>query len=302
MAEYDTLKIKVEADSKQANTSIKNLSSSLQHLDETAKGLDTKRIAEVRGLLQGIAKIDFSNVIKGLQSVVSAFKAFNSKSFNKATSATSGANLNPLPKGSAEETYEPNFETKGWAYSNDTQLAKAKETFAEINELIKANTSEVGEANKGYEQMYYELDKVRERFNEAFGEGTQEKIVDGQATVENLEWTLKDIEEQLQGKGFTNEQISAVLRSIKKEMSLFNTDELEQMRRTLLNMGISAEMVDKYIKNLATDIEKTDKKAQKASTNGFKKLLNQFKSIVRYSYEYAYKYRILYAACCFMLL
>lgn len=293
MAEYDKLTIKVEADSKQANTSIKNLSSSLQHLDETAKGLDTKRIIEVKGLLQSIAKIDFSNVIKGLQSVVSAFKAFNSKAYQKSINNAGAMNIPPK---AGENEYTPNFEIKSWAYSNDTNLAKVKEDFANINELVKVNINQVGEANKGYEQVYYELDKVRQGFDFAFGAGTQEKIIDGQATVENLEWTLKDIEQQLRGKGFTDEQISATLRSIRKEMSLFNDSELQQMRRTLLDMGISAEMVDKYIshlhldtkklnseiKNTGEEVKKLDKNAQKASTNGLKKLITQFTRIMRY--------------------
>lgn len=82
-ASYDTLTIQINADSKQANSSIKALSNNLNKLNDTAKNLNTRRIGEIRGLLLHIAKIDFSNVSKGLQDIVSAFKSFQSQSFIK---------------------------------------------------------------------------------------------------------------------------------------------------------------------------------------------------------------------------
>ena len=88
---YDTLTITINADSKQANTSINRLSKNLQKLDSTAKEIDKERILEVKELLRDIANIDFSNVAKGLQDVVKAFNAFNSKKFMSATNG--GANL-----------------------------------------------------------------------------------------------------------------------------------------------------------------------------------------------------------------
>lgn len=93
-ASYDTLTITINADSKQANSSISRLSSNLEKLDKTAKNINTRRIGEVKGLLLNIAKIDFSNVSKGLQDIVSAFKAFQSKAFMK--TATNAVNLTPI--------------------------------------------------------------------------------------------------------------------------------------------------------------------------------------------------------------
>lgn len=257
MAEYDTLKIKIEADSGEAKTSLQKFSSSLKTLNERIKELDVKSIEAVRGLLQSIAKIDFSNVTKGLQSVVSAFKSLERKSSSKGVGkAVGGAELQaPM------QEYSPNF----------TMLQQ---------ELVAVD-NQVGEANKGFEQMYYELDKVRKGFDSAFGEETQSKVVDEQKNVEDVAWTLNDIKEQLQGKGLTDEQISAVLRSIRKEMSLFNDSEIEQLRYTLIDMGINADMADKYIKNLKRDVEKLEGGAKKG-TNGFKKLINQFSKIMKY--------------------
>lgn len=84
-ASYDTLTITINADSKQANTSINKLSKNLQNLEKVAKDLDTERIEQVKTLLVDIASIDFSNVSKGLQDVVNAFKVFQNKNFVKDT-------------------------------------------------------------------------------------------------------------------------------------------------------------------------------------------------------------------------
>lgn len=104
-ASYDTLTIKINADSKQANSSIRSLSNNLNKLNDTAKNIDLDRINEVKGLLLDIAKIDFSNVSKGLQDVVSAFKSFNNAKFMKATQG--GTNLTSATSQTSGETFLP---------------------------------------------------------------------------------------------------------------------------------------------------------------------------------------------------
>lgn len=71
---YDTLTIQINADSEQASKSIKTLSTNLRNLEKIAQQLDFETIGKVQKCLQDIANIDFSNVSKGLQDVVSAFK------------------------------------------------------------------------------------------------------------------------------------------------------------------------------------------------------------------------------------
>ena len=261
MAEYDTLTIRVEADSKQANTSIKNLSSSLQHLDETAKGLDTKRIIEVKGLLQSIAKIDFSNVIKGLQSVVSAFKAFSNKSFQKAIN--SGVGLGVPPKGGdVSSDYVPNWEAKGWSYSNDTALTIIKEMRGEVVAL----DSEMTTASKTFQQTIEDIDKQLPSVLLHFRDIKEETIT---------------LEEALRNAGFNSDQIKVVMSAIHKELKNISPEQLEKLRDILIQFGASAEQADNIVKGLAKDVENAGKKADK-STNGFKKLLNQFKNIMKY--------------------
>ena len=244
---YDTLSIKIEADSKQANTSIKNLSTNLRDLDEQAKKLDTARLKEVRGLLQSIAKIDFSNVTKGLQSVVSAFKSLNAKSASKSVNnALSGAEVNG-----------------NYPQAEDIQLPAIK------NFPI---SSEIKDATAGFEQMYFELDKVRDAFNFAFGQETQKTIEDAEVEITNAKGSIDDIVKAMEGADFTTEQINAVIRSIKKELSLFNADEIEILRNTLREAGVSAEQTEKYIKNLKMEMqanEKDEKLAKALENLGF---------------------------------
>ena len=79
MADYETLTITINADSGQAITSIGKLSNNLKKLNKTAQEVNTERVELVKGLLLDIASIDFTNVSKGLQDVVSAFKYFQNK-------------------------------------------------------------------------------------------------------------------------------------------------------------------------------------------------------------------------------
>lgn len=74
---YDTLTIEINADSKQANSSIKSLSNNLQKLDKVVNSLDVQSIQNTQKLLQNIANIDFSNVSQGLREVVDAFRALD---------------------------------------------------------------------------------------------------------------------------------------------------------------------------------------------------------------------------------
>lgn len=243
---YDTLSIRIEADSKQANASISRLSANLENLDATAKKLDTARITEVKGLLQDIAKIDFSNVTKGLQSVVSAFKAFNSKSMGKAFDKV-GANIQsnyPLP--------EQNFTLVGDSYT--TEMISATKTLEET----------IADLNK-------QLPALQDNFRNAFGNAQ-----------DPLQVLLNKLRELLEAsRAFSREQIDAIFRSIKTESSTFNTAQLEQLRAIMASLGISAEEADRVIKHLKQDIEKLEGGAKKGA-NGLKKLLNQFSKIMKY--------------------
>ena len=231
MAEYDTLEIKIEADSKQANTSIKNLSTSLNALNEAVKGLDTKRLVEVKGLLQGIAKIDFSNVIKGLQSVVSAFKSFNSKAYQKAVSETAGADLRVPPKAETQAN-EPNFQMVGESYTKDTKA------------IATLNTA---------------LDEYKETFKDTFGAGSTQDIKD--------QIDIIDILRQELGKLNVDEvKIKEIVRATRTEMKMFSDDELNNVVSALQQLGFSTEHINGIISHLKLNVKDLKEDFKELST------------------------------------
>jgi len=217
MAEYDTLEIKIEADSKQANTAIKNLSANLNAFNETVKGLDLKRITEAKGLLQGIAKIDFSNVTKGLQSVVSAFKAFNSKAYQKAVSGV-GAELATPPKA---ESKEPNFKLVGNSFSKDQKA------------LVALNT---------------ELEKYIGTSREAFGTGTAGDIKDQITVIDLLKQSLREL-------NVDEIKIKEIVNATRTEMKSFSGEELASVVKALQSFGLSSENINGIISHLKTNLE-----------------------------------------------
>ena len=211
MAEYDTLQIRIEADSKQANASIKSLSANLQKLDKTSQDLNTERIKEVRGLLQSIAKIDFSNVTKGLEGVVKAFNALSTKSA-KSVKDTSGkaSGLQVPPKGTAVgDVFVPNasqYEVPQVSSDTLTSYAELKQSMIGIYDVGKMYNNEV-------------------------------------------QYTTKN-----QGKA------SSATKDLSKQ-----TDAL-----------------GKTISNASKETKKLGDNAKNTSTNGLKKLINQFNKIMKY--------------------
>lgn len=238
---YDTLSIKIEADSSQANNTIGKLSTSLRNLDKALKDLDTNRVKEVRGLLQSIAKIDFSNVTKGLQSIVTAFKAFNTKAMSKAFDKVANTDIQTNYPTPPAEVMLPSVPTFG------------------VSEDLEDTTVEA-------EKLSFQLQTVKESFDKAFGGETS-------ADMDNAKKGLDDIINALMKANFTNEQINAIIRSIHKEMALFNASEIEALRGVFANLGVDAEQAEKYIQNLKTDIEETlsplDQLKEKLSSSGF---------------------------------
>ena len=102
---YDTLRIKVVADTDEAKSGIKSFSSSLTKLNDKVKDLDLERLQEVQKLLLDISNIDFTNVVKGLESVVAAFNSLNSKAIKAGKKSDgSGADLGGTREGRAGGT------------------------------------------------------------------------------------------------------------------------------------------------------------------------------------------------------
>lgn len=360
---YDTLTITINADSKQANASIKALSTNLKNLEEVAKSLDTKAISAIKKLLQDIAKIDFSNVTKGLQSVVSAFKAFNSKSFKNAFSGLSGDTIdtgavkNELVavedelhnyKETAEEVfgedvgvgkqtkdikglremafglYEGNIKLKEMvkAVSKEMKVFNGEQLSAfadmlkqagfsaeEVTKIIKNLKTDLGalgvtvegEVISPLEQLGLtsnQLSQVMSALDKDFSKNTfdateldnvREALEAMGISGERLDGILGSLKQEAEETinpfaqmGFNGKQVAEIMRAINFETDQFSSEEIERLKEALTNMGMSSEKVDDIIARLKKDTDKLGNSAEKKATSGLKKLVNQFKNIMKY--------------------
>lgn len=247
---YDTLSIKIEADSTQANSSISKLSHNLRNLDKSLNDLDTNRVKEVRGLLQSIAKIDFSNVTKGLQSVVTAFKALNTKSVSKAVGKSVGGDLEKVtPVFSKSEVLESSKPiTPVWDFASVERYKKSLEDLSKEYSTIKTKGKEAVEVSNPFADQLTPLEQFAQRLYEI---------------------------------GFTGNQVKEVFKSIEYEKSTFSPEEIENLKREMTALGYSTEEVDTFIKRLKKDLDKTNENAKKGA-NGFQKLMSQFAKIMKY--------------------
>lgn len=253
---YDTLTITINADSSQAIADIGKLSTSLNRLNKSAQNLDVKKVNEVKKLLQGIAKIDFTNVSKGLQDVVKAFNAFQSKKFMNATN--NGSDLSGSLK-DQEEAYTPNWEAMSWAYSNDTSLMVIKD----LQQQVAVLNQDVISCGKSFQETIEDIDKQLPSTILHFRELKEEVI---------------DLEDALSGAGFNPDQIKSVMSAIHGELKKINPAQLKELKKILMQFGASAKQASNIVRKLAKDNDLLGNKG----VNAFKKLANQFKNIMKY--------------------
>lgn len=193
---YDTLTIQINADSKEANKSIRTLSNNLNKLNDTADKFNTRRLGEVKGLLLNIAKIDFSNVSKGLQDVVSAFKYFQSKTAQKVSPIMS---IKDLDK---QMNYYKNIVDKktdfsflGGGNTTESELEKPTDQAKKLNDCFK----ELNFNGKQIEAIFKSISYESSSFNSE---------------------QLKEIENILVNVGGkTGEEAKDIISRLKKEVS-----------------------------------------------------------------------------------
>lgn len=161
-ASYDTLTITINADSKDAVASIKSLSTSLKKLEDNENSLST-----FKKLLQDIAKIDFSNVAKGLQSVVSAFEAMkkHTSSSSKSTekSVKQSAGLQVPPQGTSSDLFVGDmskYEIPPVSQEALTSYADLRSSMIHIYDLNKQTSKSVEYTTKSIEKLGKEAKKT----------------------------------------------------------------------------------------------------------------------------------------------
>ena len=87
----EQIKIEIISDNGKAVTNIKQLASSFRSLKKATD--DISSLKSVYNVLKKIDALSFKNPIKGLNSIVSAFKAFKSKTFTRQIQENRNVNL-----------------------------------------------------------------------------------------------------------------------------------------------------------------------------------------------------------------
>ena len=198
-ASYDTLTITINADSKEANRSIKNLSNNLNKLNDSATKLNTRRLGEVKGLLLNIAKIDFSNVSKGLQDVVSAFKYFQSKTAQKVAPI-----INPKDFDKQIKSYQNvlgkdyNFSFLGGGNTTQSELTSTIERAKSLLEVVK-ELNLTGEQNKiVFKELGLSVNALQEKKFNSVAEALKKAGVEGgkiKKIIDELNESLNELKD-----------------------------------------------------------------------------------------------------------
>lgn len=303
--EYQRLVVRVVADTSEVTADLKKFNSSLLKLDKISKELDFKHIKEVQELLQGIANIDFSNVSKGLQDVVRAFNAFNSKTFRKATkNGTQLEGAYPLGAGIETTTTDIsnlNFENTGIT-TFVSELEKATQLTGELETELNFVTGQsfendlenqlkgIGLNAKQMQVIFGELNRdldsdvfSSEQF-EAVRKILEDLGIDGERLVSvmsNLKTEVEETENPFSAMGFNGRQVAEIMKAINYESNKFSADDIKKLENGLRELGYSEEEIKKITSQLSQEMKKMGDGANKGS-NGLKKLLTQFTRIMRY--------------------
>ena len=304
-ASYDTLTIKINADSKEATASLRSLSRSLTKLEDVAKNIDKKKVEQLQKILQDIASIDFTNVANGLQSVVSAFKSFQNKSFMK---QTGGGNqltgfIDEGIKTTNQELKELDITGIQTITSFTEEMEKASEVTKELGKGIEYVTSrsmddfladQFKEIGLNASQTNKVINALAQDFSSDTFSGEQlleislllkEVGIEGERLAQIMD-TLKNEDDEvsttLSNMGFNGKQVADIMKAINYETNEFTGDDVERLEQALSSLGYSAEDTKDIISRLNAQTKKLDEHAKKTSTNGLKKLLHAFKNILKY--------------------
>lgn len=214
---YDTLTIQINADSKQAVANISKLNRGLTNLDNTAKNLNTRRIGEIKGLLLNIAKIDFSNVSKGLQDVVSAFKYFQSKTAQKVAPI-----INPKDFDKQIKSYQNvlgkdyNFSFLGGGNTTQSELTNTIEQAKSLLAIVK-ELNLTGEQNKiVFKELGLSVNALQEEKFNSIAEALKKAGVEGgkiKKIIDKLNESLNDLKDTT---GKTSSGFAKMFKNIMK--------------------------------------------------------------------------------------
>lgn len=267
---YEELVIKVGADTKDAHTKLNNLSTSLDNLGKATKRFDLSHLEEIKGLLQEISKIKFDSLIMGLNSVVNAFDAVNSKTFSTTRKALSemATAVEKLPEDSDSFS------------SSLGSIAEKNAEFQKATDIIKTFSKDVFGATPTIDGLKDSLERAREQA--AFASTTfaefDKEVNTLKANTRGANSSFEELGQKLSEIGLNGTQMEEVLKNIDKETKVFSSQQIEQVRKAMEELGYSTEQVEQTISGLKTETIK----AAKQVNNQLSKVVIKIKSLALY--------------------
>jgi len=209
---YDSLELNISANVSEATKGIRSLKSSLKALQDTVKGLDFETLTRVEKHLQNIAKIDFSNVSKGLQDVVSAFKQMNSLANGKVKMPV----LDPKEQAKAINLMT-NF---GEGFKNEPELPKIKFEESSLPTLSNGFSNTFKDYKVSIEEVNNAMLTLNNSLKQAGLNGAQVEAVVRALEYESNEFDpaqLEIVEETLKKFGIDADKAKDAIKRLKKE-------------------------------------------------------------------------------------
>lgn len=294
-----TLTIKLNAEVGNTKRKLKDVATSVESLEEIGKKADWSVFEQIRTNLEGIAKIDFSNVADSLKDVVTAMKALgiSAKQVKNMPAISSPQMENVL---SGENIEEPSWNLK------DTIVPFASLLSSEL-QSANAQFSTLTKQTSEYATV---IDVLKDRLKDAGFSLNQISYVMGEwrnleAPVANFD-ELLDILKEL---GFSANQVNEILANIGKSNGFGNWEEslrqcgltanevgivikdlfesqrepvdFERLKDVLISLGFSADEAEVTMAKLGKATKKAGKDAEHGA-KGFKKMLNSIKRITFY--------------------
>lgn len=250
---YDTLTIEIGANVSGASQGIKTLKNNLKALQKVVSNIDTGALTSVEKHLQKIANIDFSNVSKGLQDVVSAFRQLNSLSSKK-------VNFGISEEQKAKAIDLMTNYGKGFGEPKLPQMSFDKNLIPQLQGGI--------------------FDKVKTEASEV-----QQKLLDINKTIEDASQIVDNYDkvgEALKRAGLNSKQVEKVINAIYYESSNIDSSQIVAIENILKEVGYNADEVKDTIDRLKASIKSAGKEAEKQAKGGFQKLVSAFKRILFY--------------------
>lgn len=289
----EELKIQITSDTKDSSEKIKKLASSFRVLQKTTQ--DISGLKSAYNILKKISALKFTSVTKGLNSIVTAFKALNKQAISKQiTQIENGETLN-LNKEEPENVASKEEEKAKQAKELQDRINHYKEIMKnsgldnlQLDNIIKAPKAITpGNITKqfGLDKVINELQSSLDKIEGMKQEIPQMKDTYGISIPNSDLGTLGKLEneakEKLNNIKSIRDELQGVAKSISEAYNNGNTEGAKDISADLIQLMTIAKSAKDAIGGLASEITSLGAKASKSASK-FKFLIKSMGRVAFY--------------------